>query len=241
MKPKTIAKDTTPSVNESRGLAPAVLPCGTRKFNVAPMALATFCAKTNYGLKDAVAVVRGNPFDAVRSVLATQRTYRVVFLLCALWLERARFSRFQLKEAILDALFGPHYPTISAVAAATDLARQMGCEAELRKPVQQRWPTLNPEQAVSFLFALDSFPNPEQWLEFLPVLFQLSQTDDVRARIVFHVKEWSRFKRFPTARPMLLEMLAGMPDRREAYVDPNNYQLIKGMKARRQRKKSNHL
>src|SRR5437773_8734823 len=139
-----------------------------------------FAAKPLTSNEDALAAIKESAFEEVCTYICDGDDSRVMRLLNALWISRQSFTREQILEAIVRALFpGNGYMRCAASATAIGLAKAAGCEADLQRIVQDRWPTIDERGCNELVLGLSSCADPAAWFPVLPLLFESNDSNEV--------------------------------------------------------------
>ena len=159
------------------------------------MTLAEFDSKPLTTNADAVAAIKDSTFDALRSYIADGEESRVTKLLNGLWLSRPAFTKEQMLEAAVDALFPRKgYMRCAASVTAMKLAKASGSEPGLQRIVQERWCSLNERGCNEVVLGLSGYDDVDGWLPVLPSLFESNKSNDVRTALVRVVNNIVRAK-----------------------------------------------
>jgi hypothetical protein len=196
------------------------------------MLLAEFHSKPLTTKADGAAVVTHVPFDEVCAYIADGSDTKVANLLAGLWVSRAVFTKEQMLNAAVCALFPDKgYMRRTTSSSAMMLAKAIGCERELQKIITERWVSIRERECNEVVLGLSGNKDVAGWMPVLPVLFDLNKNNDVRTQLVRAANNIVRATESPEARRLLDDLLRRMPTTMEAYSNPNNFQFISGLQA----------
>lgn len=196
------------------------------------MTLAEYQSKPLTTKTDGAAVVTHVPFDEVCTYIADGSDTKVADLLAGFWISRTAFTKEQMLNAAVRALFPDKgYMRRTTSSSAMMLAKAIGCERELQRMITERWVSIRERECNEIVLGLSDTKDFSEWAPTLSVLFDLNKDNDIRTELVRAVNNIVRARESSEARTLLHDFLRRMPAEKAAYSNPNNFQFISGLQS----------